>query len=164
MIYQISMPLLYVGVVFFVPLIISNEDLYNSFDLLPVLMAGMVSRVWLLYLITPVYYFKKTKILPLTFSMVALLQVIFMTKIVQVVLLYFFVRRFYTFSVNPRKFILYPVIYILMLIITELAFADVNMYLMSALHLVILAVIGYILFRKELVPFLKSLYPRKVNA
>ncbi|HBG69599.1 MAG: hypothetical protein A2W93_13800 [Bacteroidetes bacterium GWF2_43_63] len=178
---QISMPLLYVCVVFFVPLIISNKDLYQSFDLLPILMAGMVSRVWFLYLTTPVYYFKKTKILPLAFSIVALFQVVvtfsliklsgiegavwanFMTKILQVVLLYFFVRRFYSFSVNPKKFILYPVIYILMLLVTKIAFSDVNMYLMSTLHLIILAVIGFILFREELVPFLRSLLPGRAK-
>jgi O-antigen/teichoic acid export membrane protein len=179
---QLSMPLLYVCVVFFVPLIISNEDLYGSFQLLPVLMAGMASRVWLLYLITPIYYFKKTKILPVAFSMVALFQVgitfcliktngidgavwaNFATKILQVLLLFLFVRKFYTFAVNPRKFILYPVIYILMLLVTEIAFSDANVYLTSLLHFSILIIVGFILFRKELVPFIKSLIPLRVKS
>lgn len=179
---QISMPLLFVAAVFFIPLIITNKDLYQSFYLLPVLMAGMVSRVWFLYLLTPVYYFKKTKILPLAFALVAFIQVIstysliklsgiegavwanFMTKILQVVVLYFFVRKFYSFSVNPKKFIFYPAFYILMLLTTEIFFSNVNMYLMSLLHLIVLVVIGYILFREELVPFLKSLRPSKAKS
>jgi len=171
---QISMPLLYVAVLFFVPIIVSNKDLYQSFDLLPVLMAGMVSKVWLLYLLTPVYYFKKTRALPVIYAFVALFQVAttllliklmniegaawasFLCKVVQVVLVFLFVRKFYTFSVNPQKFIVYPAIYIVMLLATDLFFMDVNHYLMAAIHLVILAATGIAMFRKEIIPFVRS--------
>ncbi|HPS83000.1 MAG TPA: oligosaccharide flippase family protein [Bacteroidales bacterium] len=178
---QISMPLLFIAVVLFVPLIITNTDLYQSFSYLPVLFAGMVSKVWFLYLLTPVYYFKKTQILPFAFAFVALIQVIttygfinlfgiegavwanFLIKILQVIVLYFFVKRFYSFSINAWKFIFYPVMYILILLATTLFFSDVNIYLVSASHLIILIITGYILFKKELIPFFKSLAPFKKN-
>lgn len=178
---QISMPLLYVGVVFFIPFIVSNSDLYDSFLLLPVLFAGMVSRVWLLYLLTPIYYFKKTKVLPVIYAIVAVFQVFvtyflirnvgiegavwanFMSKIAQVVLVFLFVRKFYTFSVNPRKFIWYPVIYIVMLVATDVFMSGYNQYVIAAAQLVILVIIGFFMFRNELVPFAKSLLPTKVR-
>lgn len=179
---QLSIPLIYVAVVFLVPFVVSNTDLYFSFNLLPVLLAGMATRVWLMYLMTPIYYFKKTKMLPLIYGLVAVIQVLvtyilirfngiegaawanFLTKMVQVFLVFIFVRRFYTFSVNPQKFIVYPAIYILILLATDLFFSDINVYLMASLHLVILSVVGFLMFKKEIVPFVKSLYQGRVKS
>lgn len=179
---QLCIPLMYIAAVFLVPFVVSNEDLYLSFDLLPILFAGMVTRVWLLYLITPIYYFKKTRVLPLIYGVVALFQVVatytlisldgiggavwanFLSKIVQVLLVFVFVRRFYSFSVNPQKFIVYPIIYILILLATDLFLSHVNIYLMASLHLVILCTIGFFMFRNEIVPFVRSVFTGKNKA
>ncbi len=179
---QLSIPLMYVAVVFLVPFVVSNKDLYFSFNLLPILLAGMVTRVWLLYLLTPVYYFKKTKVLPLIFAIVAVFQVVatyslirlngiegavwanFLSKIAQVLLVFVFVRKFYSFSVNPQKFIVYPLIYILILLATDLFFSHVNIYLMASVHLAILCVIGFLMFKNEIIPFTKSLFPKEVKS
>jgi O-antigen/teichoic acid export membrane protein len=131
---------------------------------------------------TPIYYFKKTKMLPLIYGLAAVIQVLvtyilirfngiegaawanFLTKMVQVFLVFIFVRRFYSFSVNPQKFIVYPVIYILILLATDLFFSDINVYLIASLHLVILSVVGFLMFKKEIVPFVKSLYQGRVKS
>lgn len=164
----ICIPIYYLSIPLLVPYVVNNSDLYASFHLLPVLFAGMIVRIWYNYLIAPVVYFKKTKILPIIFSFVAVFQIFttyflikiyniegavwanFLTKIFQVVLLFFFIRRFYKLKVNVRKFIVYPTIYILLLISIELCFNTINIYLINAIHFVIIAIIGYFLFNKEI--------------
>lgn len=173
---QLSMPLVYVAVVLLVPFVVSNEELHRSFSLLPVLMAGMATRVWYYYLITPVYYFKKTKILPVVFTMVALIQMAgtwllvnleniegaawasFGIKIVQVLIMWLFVRRFYHFSVNPVKFIVFPLFYIVLLMISHFYLTDINLYLLAAGQFVLLILSGWLAFRKEAGAFTLSLF------
>ncbi|KAB2872212.1 MAG: oligosaccharide flippase family protein [Bacteroidales bacterium] len=163
-----SVPILYLSIPLLVPIVVNNQDLYQSFNLLPVLFAGMIVRVWYYYLIAPIFYFKKTKILPIVFSVSALFQILttyfglkyfniegavwanFLTKILQVVLLSVFVTRFYMFRVNAKKFILFPALYILLLLVSEILFKHVNLYLINILHLIILTILGYYIFRKEI--------------
>lgn len=162
------LPLFYISIPLIVPHIVNNSDLYSSFDLLPVLFAGMISRIWYYYLITPVFYFKKTKILPIVFTFTAIFQVVstyfliknegidgavwanFFTKLIQVILLYLFVRKFYRFFVNYRKFILYPIIYMLILIVYELFFKQLNIYYANIAHIIVLALLGFSFFRNEI--------------
>lgn len=163
-----SVPILYLSIPLIVPVVVNNQDLYQSFNLLPVLFAGMIVRVWYYYLIAPIFYFKKTKILPIVFSVSALFQILttyfglkyfniegavwanFLTKILQVVLLSVFVTKFYSFKVNAKKFILFPAFYIVLLLISEILFKQVNLYLINILHLIILTILGYYIFRKEI--------------
>ncbi|MGE0078084.1 MAG: lipopolysaccharide biosynthesis protein [Bacteroidales bacterium] len=162
------LPLLYISIPLIVPHIINNSDLYSSFNLLPILFAGMISRIWYYYLITPVFYFKKTRILPIVFTFTAIFQIVctfflikedgingavwanFFTKLVQVALLFLFVRKFYSFFVNYKKFILYPIIYMLILIIYEVFFKQINIYYINIAHISVLAVFGYVFFRNEI--------------
>ncbi len=175
---QLSMPLLYIAVVLLVPLVVSNDELYRSFSLLPVLMAGMATRIWFYYLIAPVYYFKKTAILPVVFFMVAVCQIgatfllvrlmniegaawaSFLVKLIQVVLMWLFVRRFYRFTVNAAKFIAFPVLYIGLLLSTELFFPNIDPLISSSVHLLVLIVSAFALFRNE-ISQLKSTFVRQ---
>ena len=163
-----SVPILYLSIPLLVPIVVNNQDLYQSFNLLPVLFAGMIVRVWYYYLIAPIFYFKKTKILPVVFSISALFQILttyfglkffsiegavwanFLTKVLQVVLLSFFVTKFYSFRVNAKKFILFPSLYILMLLVSEILFKHINLYLINIMHLIVLTILGYYIFRKEI--------------
>lgn len=166
----IGIPLYFISIPVIVPYIVNNSELYASFNLLPILFAGMIVRIWYNYLIAPVVYFKQTRILPIVFTFVAIFQVFttyglikifsiegavwanFLTKIFQVGLLFFFIRRFYSLKINFRKFVVYPTIYILLLISIELFFKNTNLFISNAIHIFILATIGYFLFRKEINP------------
>lgn len=163
-----SVPILYISIPLLVPIVVNNQDLYQSFNLLPVLFAGMIVRVWYYYLIAPIFYFKKTKILPVVFSISALFQILttyfglkffniegavwanFLTKVLQVVLLSLFVTKFYSFRVNAKKFILFPALYITMLLVSEILFKNINLYLINIMHLLVLTILGYYIFRKEI--------------
>lgn len=163
-----SIPILYIAIPLLVPIVVNNQDLYQSFSLLPLLFAGMIVRIWYYYLIAPIFYFKKTKILPFVFSISALFQVLttyfglkyfniegavwanFLTKVIQVVLLYVFVTKFYSLRVNAKKIIFFPSFYILLLLLTEILFNQVNLYLINLIHLITLTILGYIIFQKEI--------------
>ncbi|HNV51466.1 MAG TPA: polysaccharide biosynthesis C-terminal domain-containing protein, partial [Tenuifilaceae bacterium] len=166
----VSIPLFYISIPLIVPHIISNSDLYSSFNLLPILFAGMIARIWYYYLITPVFYFKRTNLLPIVFTFTAIFQVVctyflikgigingavwasFFTKLIQVILLYLFVRRFYQFRVNYKKFILYPFVYILILIGYEIFFKQISVYYANIAHIIILGILGFIFFKNEIQP------------
>lgn len=163
-----SVPILYISIPLLVPIVVNNHDLYQSFTLLPVLFAGMIVKVWYYYLIAPIFYFKKTKVLPIVFSISALFQILttyfgikyfniegavwanFLTKVLQVVLLSIFVTKFYSFRVNAKKFIIFPSIYVLLLIVSEILFKHINLYLINIIHLAVLTILGYYIFRKEI--------------
>ena len=164
----IGIPLYFIAIPLIVPYVVNNNDLYASFYFLPILFAGMIVRIWYNYLIAPVVYFKKTRILPIIFSLVAIFQVFttyklisiyniegaiwanFFTKIFQVILLFFFVKSFYKLKVNIRKLVIYPTIYILFLISMELFYKDINLFIINGAHITVLTIIGYFLFRKEI--------------
>lgn len=166
----IGIPLYFISIPLIVPYVVNNSELYASFKLLPILFAGMIVRIWYNYLIAPVVYFKQTRILPVIFTFVAIFQVFttyglikiysiegavwasFLTKIFQVGLLFFFIKRFYTLKVNFKKLIFYPTIYILLLISVEIFFKNINLLITNCIHLIILTTTGYFLFRKEINP------------
>lgn len=115
-------PFYYILVPLLVPVVVNNKELYASFALLPLLFAGRIVRVWYYYLSMPIFYFQKTKIMPIVFGITAAFQIVttyllikfdgingavwgsFFTKIVQVVLLFVFVRNFYKFNVNFKRY------------------------------------------------------------
>ncbi|HOY72256.1 MAG TPA: hypothetical protein PLX53_03905, partial [Tenuifilaceae bacterium] len=163
-----GIPVLYLSVPLLVPLLVNNSELYASFNLLPLLFAGMVSRIWYYYLVAPIYYFKQTKVMPLVFGFAAIFQIAstyiliqlngidgavwanLLTKLFQVFLLYLFVRRFYTLRVNVKKLIVFPAVYMMLLISAEIFLKPVNIYLLNLIHIVIIGVLAYSFFRNEL--------------
>lgn len=164
----VGIPVLYLSVPLLVPLLVNNSELYASFNLLPLLFAGMVSRIWYYYLVAPIYYFKQTKVMPLVFGFAAIFQIAstyiliqlngidgavwanLLTKLFQVFLLYLFVRRFYTLRVNVKKLIVFPAVYMMLLIAAEIFLKPVNIYLLNLIHIVIITVLAYSFFRNEL--------------
>lgn len=165
---QLSIPLFFIAVVFGVPLLINNSDLYLSFNLLPILFAGMTTKVWYYYLITPIYYFKKTYLLPIIFAIVAVFQISltyfliqffdiegaawanFATKVFQALILYVFVSRFFKIKVNSLKLIVFPLVYMLMLIVMQVWGVFINAYINNLIHFLLLFVMAVFLFRKEI--------------
>lgn len=178
---QLSIPIFYILLLIGVPILISNEELYASFTLLPILFAGMTARIWNFYLSAPIYYFKKTVILPLIFGIVAAFQIgltylfliyfnlegaawaNFATKIFQVFVLMIFVGRFYKVKVNPIKMILYPIIYMVVLLATHFWGRDYNQVLVMSGHFLFLMILTYIVFRKE-IPAIKTLLSKNTGS
>lgn len=162
------LPIFIISVPLLVPFLVQNAELYVSFALLPVLAAGLATRSWQIMVITPIFHFGKTRILPLVYLATAIVQIgltyllllsmdlegamwaNFASRVAQVVFLYLAVRRFYTFKVNVKKIVVLPLIYIMMVIISDLWLKNlIDFYLLNSLQFMVIAIFVYALFRKE---------------
>ncbi|MEW5846206.1 MAG: oligosaccharide flippase family protein [Bacteroidota bacterium] len=161
-------PLYLILIPFLVPLVVNNSDLYQSFPLLPLLFAGMVVRTWYYVIVAPVYYFQKTTILPKVFAATAAFQIAatyflvnlngingavlanFVTKVLQVWLMFFFVKRFYQFKANKAKLLYYPLSVIVMLIFAMFLVEAFNSTIVYSLIFVFSVAFAYHTYRKEI--------------
>lgn len=161
-------PLYLILIPFLVPLVVNNSDLYQSFPLLPLLFAGMVVRTWYYVIVAPVYYFQKTTILPKVFAVTAAFQIAatyfmvningingavlanFVTKILQVWLMFSFVKRFYQFKANKAKLLYYPLSIIVMLIVAMFLVEAYNSTIVYSLIFVFSVGFAYLTYRKEI--------------
>ncbi len=161
-------PVYLIIIPYLVPLVVNNNDLYLSFSLLPLLFAGMIVRVWYYILVTPVFYFQKTSLLPKVFLLTAIFQVAttyllinlkgidgavianFLTKILQVSLMFYFVNQFYRFRANRSKLLFYPVILTILLVLSSMLKGSVNNLLVYSMVIIFSLAFAYYTFRSEI--------------
>lgn len=151
-----------------VPIVVNNNDLYDSFKLLPLLFAGMIVRVWYYILVSPALYFQKTSILPKVFAITAAFQIIttyllisthqlngavlanFTTKVLQVALLYHFVSKFYAFNTNKLKTIIFPVLVVILLILSQYLIQFVSGMVVYSILMIVVVILAYMVYKKEI--------------
>jgi len=148
-------------------LFVNTEGYYESIKYLPVLLAGFVFRALFNTLINPIYYFKKTKLLPRLFAVSAIIQIVlgivlikyfgiwgavwsyFLVKPVQLILLWLTTRKIFAFRFNIVKMLLMPAAYCAVVIVVYqyggFNTTTSNLIQLSAALILILAV-----YRKEL--------------
>lgn len=161
-------PLYLILIPYLVPVVVNNSDLYQSFPLLPLLFAGMVARIWYYVLVAPVYYFQKTTILPKVFVVTAVFQITatylmvnlngvngavvanFITKILQVSLMFFFVKGFYQFRANKAKLLYYPLTIIVLLILATLLVGQYSAIVVYSLIFIFSVAFAFHTYRKEI--------------
>lgn len=143
----LAIPLLSVAFPILIPFIVKNELYYQSFAFLGILCIGFASRGLITMFISPIFFFKHTKVLPKIYFFVAIIQIIvtvffikyfgligavwasFVTKIVQVIFLYFESRKIFHFKFNYIKQIYLPLICTILVIILETIIpADYTLY------------------------------------
>jgi O-antigen/teichoic acid export membrane protein len=122
-------PLMVIAVPLLIPLIVYKDGFYQAFRYLPLLALSYVFRVWVLMLLSPVYYFKKTHLLPKSFFISTAFQVglsvvliryiglagavwgFFLKNFIQAGLLYIETRRLVDFRLNKMKIAGLPLIF-----------------------------------------------------
>jgi O-antigen/teichoic acid export membrane protein len=169
--FVIIMPLL-------IPIFIKKVIYYQAFALLAILASGYATRVWFYMFLAPLMFFKRTSALPRVFIISAIFNVVagivmihffgiigavwtnFMVKPVQALLMYLECRKVYTFNLNAWKIFYTPVIYILVVVISE-SLTPAHMKLRVEIGQFLVAVIlVYVAYRKELVPFVRKFIGR----
>jgi O-antigen/teichoic acid export membrane protein len=170
-------PLLSVVFPVLVPLIVKNEIYYQSFVFLGILSIGFVTRGLYSMFLMPIYFYKHTKVLPKIFAFIAIIQIIvsvvfikyfgllgavwanFITKIVQVVFLYFEGRKFFHFKFNLIKQIYLPMICILIVLLMESFIPkEYNIY-SRTLQLLVIYILVFVVYKKDIrsLPFLNKM-------
>lgn len=175
--FLLLIPLFVVLAPLLIPLIIHKAIYYQAFAFIAILASGYATRVWFYMFLAPLMFFKRTAALPRVFVVSALFEIIvaiimisnfgligavwtnFMVKPVQALLMYFECRKVYTFKVNAWKIFYTPIIFILMVLISE-ALSPLSLKLYVEIGQFLAAVIlVYFAYRKELVPLILRFVP-----
>lgn len=162
------LPLFLLLIPFVVIFFVKKDFFYSSFDLLPLLTIGFVTRALQAMFITPILYFQKTKALPRVYGISAVFQVglsillikyfgltgaaitIFLVKIIQVLLLYLESRKVFTFRFNVSKHILLPLAYTLSVILLYPFTNDANRIWVNLIQLCVISLLSYLVFRHDI--------------
>ena len=159
-----------------IPLVISKPIYYQAFGFLAILAAGYATRVWFYMFLAPLMYFKRTAALPRVFIISAIFNVVvgitlihffgiigavwtnFMVKPVQALLMYFECRKVYTFKINAWKIFYTPIIFILIVIISETLAPAAMKFKVEVGQFIVAVILVYFSYRKELIPLMKKYF------
>jgi len=157
-----------------IPLVIKKEIYYQAFNLLAILAAGYASRIWFYMFMAPLMFFKRTKVMPRIFAISALFEILaaifmiqwfglmgavwvnFLVKPLQALLLYYESRKVFHYHFNRWKIIYLPVIFMAVVIVTEVFVTESTQFLVHSGQLILSLVLVWLAFRKEVVPFLRT--------
>jgi O-antigen/teichoic acid export membrane protein len=172
--FLLVIPLFVIIVPMIIPLVIFKPVYYQAFGYLAILAAGYATRVWFYMFLAPLMFFKRTAALPRVFIISAIFNVVagiilihffgiigavwtnFLVKPVQALLMYFECRKVYTFKVNAWKLFYTPVIYILMVIISETLAPASLKFQVEIGQFIVALILVYFAYRKELVPMVRK--------
>jgi O-antigen/teichoic acid export membrane protein len=171
--FTLSQMLLIAGVLLFVPLVVPlfvhNTMYYKSFEYLPILALGFLFRgVSNMYLM-PIFYYKKTKVLPKIFFLSSIFQFILtfifihflgiigaaisfvIAKPIQIWLIAIESKKVFSFDYNKTKMIFLPVIYGLVILVIYYLIGDyLKLWIKNILQAFVCLSMILLLYRKEI--------------
>ncbi|MEI7897036.1 MAG: oligosaccharide flippase family protein [bacterium] len=172
--FLLLIPLFVIMTPILIPLVISKQIYYQAFGFLAILAAGYATRVWFYMFLAPLMFFKKTTALPRVFVISAIFDIVtgifliryfglvgavwtnFAVKVVQALLMYLECRRIYTFKLNPWKIFYTPLIFIMIVLVSE-TLAPAHLKFQVEIGQFMAAVIlVYFAYRNELVPMVRK--------
>jgi O-antigen/teichoic acid export membrane protein len=171
-------PMVVIAIPLLVPLVIKNPLYYQGFAFLMILTLGFATRPWFYLYLAPLFFFKKTKVLPKVFFISAAFQVIvssllvwkfglmgavwsnFLVKPVQALFLYFESRKIFRFKLNNWKIFYLPFIFIAVVIVCQFFTNERNLLWIATGQLVLSSIMVFFTYRKELVSLFLQLFRR----
>ena len=168
---MLILPVFVIVVPLIVPFIITKNDYSQMFPYLSLLSLGFVTRSLFGIFSAPIYYLKKTKLLPRVFLYSAICQVIlsvvlikyfglwgavwsgFIVKVLQILFLYIETRKIFTYTFNKVKQIYLPLLYAIIIILSEIFMAENYRMIIQIIQMFIIFSLVFWVYRKEL-PFL----------
>jgi len=175
----LGLPVFIIFVPLIVPYFVTNKDYFEGFYFLNVLCLGFIFRGLYTMFLAPVYFFKKTKVLPKVFLFSAAFQIIitivfikyfglygvvwanFISKPVQTFFLFLESRKIFEFKFNFTKQIFLPVIYILLIVVSEIFMIERYRILIEIAQLFIVFSLVIWTYQKELVLVINQVLKRK---
>ncbi|MEO6883445.1 MAG: oligosaccharide flippase family protein [Bacteroidia bacterium] len=151
-----------------VPILVKKQAYHAAFQYLPLICCGFLFRgIYNLY-VFPIYYFKKTHLLPKLVLVSAILQIIlgiYLTKTfgiwgaisttvfikgTQVIILWFGSRKIFDYHFNIFKMIMMPLLYIVTIIVVYFVFHFDNYWAPGIIQFLFAIIIILIVFRNEI--------------
>ncbi len=152
---------------FVIHLFVKNEGFYESIKYLPVLLVSFIFRGTFNLLMNPIYYFKKTNVLPRIFSISALIQIgsgillvnyfgiwgavwsYFLVKPIQLIFVWMESRKYFTFRFNSIKIIVMPLLYCIAVIFL-FQFTSYSLLIKNIAQMVFAVLLIFIVYRNEI--------------
>ncbi|MBE0646312.1 MAG: lipopolysaccharide biosynthesis protein [Bacteroidales bacterium] len=177
----VLIPLLVLLTPIIIPFLISNAIYYQAFGLLAVLAAGYASRIWTFMFMAPLLFFKRTYSLPKVFGYSAIFEVIaaivlihffglmgavwvnFLVKPIQAFFLYLEARKVFTFRFNKWKILYLPIIFMVVVLSSEILITDSTRLLFHAGQLLLSCTMIYFIYRKEMVFVVKNVLNKRLS-
>ncbi len=166
------LPLVTIAIPLLVPLVIKNHIYYQAFAFIGILTLGYATSPAFYLFLAPVFYFKKTKVLPRVFLYSAVIQVVmssllvwkfglmgavfsnFLIKPIQAFFLYFESRKFFTYRLNLWKLIYMPFVVIVTGIALYCFLPDRTGIIPGCIQFALTAAMVFFTYKKELVKVL----------
>ena len=124
--------------------------------------------------LAPIFYFKKTKVLPKVLFFTALFQIVisivlikyfslwgavianFAVKPFQALMLFIESRKIFTFKINKWKLIYLPVLFIFMILGSEIFLRNYNRILIGILQFIVTGLLVISIYRRELLTMFRK--------
>jgi O-antigen/teichoic acid export membrane protein len=168
-----------------IPLFHIKPGYLSALSYVGIITISILFKPIILYFVTPIYALKKTKYLPMIFGASAVIQVgisfvlikhfgiigaavsMIINKPIQVLLIFLFSRKIFSFSYNKYKMIVLPLFYFVLVIAGEILAGPATRTLIYSVELVVAVVLVFLFFKKDLLvnlPLLtKDLWGRKAS-
>ena len=171
----LALPVVTIACPLLIPLVVWKPIYYQAFAFIGILCLGYATSPAFYLFLAPIFYFKKTKVLPKVFFFSAVIQVImssvliwkfglmgavmsnFLIKPVQAFFLYLESRKIFHYELNLWKLIYLPLIIIITGFILYVFSPDKTGVIPGFIQLIITSVLVYFTYRKELIQLLRKL-------
>jgi len=171
------LPLVTIAIPLLVPIVIKNHIYYQAFAFIGILCLGYATSPAFYLFLAPVFYFKKTKLLPRVFFYSAVIQIImssllvwkfglmgavfsnFLIKPIQAFFLYYESRKFFTYHLNHWKLIYMPLVVILTGLLLYVFLPDKTGIIPGSIQFILTAVLIYVTYKKELLQLVTPARP-----
>lgn len=161
-----------------VPIVVKNPVYFQAFPLIGILCLGYATSPAFYLFLAPLFYFKKTNVLPKIFFYSATIQVVmssffiwkfglmgavianFMIKPVQAFFLYLESRKVFRFRLNLWKLFYLPLVVMSISLFLYIISPDKTGVIPASIQLVLSAILVFFTYRKEILQILPSLAGR----
>lgn len=171
-------------ITFILPLIMPvliPKDYSQTYLIFSLLNISFVTRGLYNYFLVPIYFHKKTRVLPKIYAYTTVVQIIIsillikyfniwgaiwanlITKIIQDIFLFNESRKFFTFNFNVIKLIILPLLVLVIIIVCEYFASANNIHIIHLIELLMSFALVWLVYRKELKSMQEFLFYFKIK-
>lgn len=157
------------------------KDYSQTYLIFSLLNISFVTRGLYNYFLVPIYFHKKTRVLPKIYAYTTVVQIIIsvilikyfniwgaiwanlITKIIQDIFLFNESRKFFTFNFNVIKLIILPLLVLVIIIVCEYFASANNIHIIHLIELLMSFALVWLVYRKELRSMQEFLFYFKIK-
>lgn len=177
-IFLILIPLSCLFIPLLVPLVIHKTIYFESFKYIGIIAVGYCFKAYYFMYYVVVLYHNKTKVMPVVYLILATIQITLMlistsyfgimgiilstlfVKMIQPIVMSFFVKGLFIFNFNKLKIIYLPLIFMVVVLISQCFINTISIYWIYSFQLIVALSAVYFVYKNELL-FVASKYLKR---